>query len=404
MPDLASILERESRTIEVPDDFERLVWRRNRRRRNRRIGAVVVALTLSSVAIFGLVRAFEAREHTIPLVTPPPTVLAACPPGSMPNEPGPVEQVRPSSDFYMPMGFDSGSGRVVLLRARVDAPPSTWTFDVCTNTWQQMSPDQEPVGGRAWGPIAYDADSDLTITVLEGGSVWAYDVESDAWTERAHAPFDNAGYAASRMAYDPLSGLVWVRGEGSPSGPWMLWTYDVETDTWVEVQQLNAPAAGDLGPGDHQLFAFDASVDRFVVFAADHRTWTFDPRTGRWTQMSAIAPRFNTGYFASGGEAAYDEAAERTVVFSDGFVAAYDAAGDRWVRLDGRSRCCQEGPLNRLGHWMVYDPVNERLVVYGSRARVGPDGAWSSMDDAWAFDAGSRDWIPLLVRSEPEGG
>jgi len=53
---------------------------------------------------------------------------------------------------------------------------------------------------------------------------------------------------------------------------------------------------------------------------------------------------------------------------------------------------------------MVYDPVNERLIVYGGNARVGPDGAWTAMDDVWAFDVSSGEWIQLLGRSEPEGG
>lgn len=401
MPDLRSLLERESRTVEAPSDFERLVRRRDRRRRDRRIGAVIVALALSCLAIFGLVRAFEVHDPRTPADTPPPSALAVCPPGSAPGEPGPVGQARPSSNFYMPLAFDRGSGRIVLLRARTDAPPTTWTFDVCTNTWERMSPAQEPVGGRAWGPMAYDEDSDLTITVLSGGSVWTYDVESDTWTEKRHAPFDNGGYALFRMAYDPVSGLVWARGASSLHGDPLLWTYDVDTDTWTEVPQEDAPT---LGPLDHQLFAYDASVDRFVALASEHRARTYDRATGTWSETDASAPSFNTGFLASGGEVAYDEAAELTVVFSDGFVAAYDAAANRWVRLYGRSRCCQEGPFSRLGHRMVYDPVNERLVVYGGRARVGPDGAWTAMDDVWAFDVASGEWTPLLDRSQPGGG
>lgn len=398
MPDLASILERESRTVEAPGDFERLVRRRDRRRRNRRIGAVVIALAISSLAIVGLVRAFGVAERTTPADTPPPTGLAVCPPGSTPDEPGPVDQARPISDFYMPMAFDRGSGRIVLLRPRA-GPPSTWTFDVCTNTWQRMTPVMEPVGGRAWGPMAYDVDSDLTVTVLDGGSVWAYDVESDTWTKMGPAPFDNAGYAGYRMAYDPVSGLLWVRGAASLDGDPQMWTYDVGTDTWTEVRQESTPA---LGPIDHVLFAYDASVDRFVAFAADHRTITFDRRTGRWSTSQGFTPSFNTGFFASGGEAAYDEAAERTVVFSDGFVGAYDATADRWTSLYGRSRCCQEGPLNLLEHRMVYDPLNERLVVYGGRARL-PSG-WSAMDDVWAFETETGKWIQLLPPSSEEGG
>jgi len=93
----------------------------------------------------------------------------------------------------------------------------------------------------------------------------------------------------------------------------------------------------------------------------------------------------------------------RTFVFTDGLVAAYDAAADRWETLavaqtspDGFGY----GPQNRLGHWMAYDPVNERLVVAGGQYRTA-DG-WVAADDVWAFDPATREWTQLLARSRPE--
>jgi hypothetical protein len=302
------------------------------------------------------------------------TSLAVCPEGSNPDAPGPAQQARPHAG---PMAFDRQSGLIVLKEFVADGTSSTWTFDVCTNTWQRMSPDPEPRDRRAWGPMAYDADSDLTITMLDDSSVWAYDVESDTWTEKGHAPLDNGGYAAARMVYDPGSGRVMVT---APRG---MWTYDLDSDTWEPFGPFPR-----LGYPDHQLFAYDVSADRLLAIASGTRAMTFDPGSEAWTPTDATAPEFNTGWFASGGEAAYDEAAERTVVFSDRLVAAYDAKADVWTTLFEGAGCCLGGPFGRVGHWMVYDLVNERLVVYG--------GTSARYHDVWALDLETAEWIQLL--------
>ena len=50
---------------------------------------------------------------------------------------------------------------------------------------------------------------------------------------------------------------------------------------------------------------------------------------------------------------------------------------------------------------MVYDPVNERLVVYGGTAIAA--AGWESgtaVDDVLAFDTRTREWTVLLAPSE----
>jgi hypothetical protein len=51
---------------------------------------------------------------------------------------------------------------------------------------------------------------------------------------------------------------------------------------------------------------------------------------------------------------------------------------------------------------MVYDPVNERLVVYGGAAIAGAGGeGGTAVDDVLAFDTRTRQWTVLL---EPSRG
>jgi hypothetical protein len=328
--------------------------------------------------------------------------VAACPPGSTPDVPGDAGQARPLSDSLM-MAFDRDSARIVALAGRPDGENGywdTWAYDVCTNRWQRMAPSQELP--EAISGLAYDPDSDVVIAIRLDGTPWIYDLDANTWSTGRPSP---AG-GATRLAYDFSSHLVFVQeiSSGDESAPpQKLWSYDVESDTWASVRQW-----GDVPPGasgDHLLLAYDASVDRIVASGADpNQSWTrlLDPRTGVWTSTAAPPP-FNTGYFGCPGAIAYDEARQRTVVFTDGLVAAYGAAADRWETLAGGQTTPDGygyGPQHRLGHWMVYDPVNERLVVAGGTYRTA-DG-WVGRDDVWAFDPATREWTQLLAPSRPE--
>ena len=50
---------------------------------------------------------------------------------------------------------------------------------------------------------------------------------------------------------------------------------------------------------------------------------------------------------------------------------------------------------------MVYDPVNERLVVYGGTEYLPLEPGSMDPDDVLAFDTRTREWTVLLEASEP---
>ena len=306
----------------------------------------------------------------LPVVAPPVGQVFACPPGSTPSKPGPVNQARPAGGV---IGFDRQAGRLVAI-ASVDGV-ETWTFDVCRNTWTEMHPDRQP-SSFGWGAhLVYDVDSDLTIGV-SSGKVWAYDLQADTWTEKGVTPID-----ATLWDYDAVSGLVIAAKDASPIE---LWHYDVETDTWTPIDQVN-------GPAYVQAFAYDASVDRIVAYAAGLETWLFDIRTGTWSRSGAVTPEIASGM--AGPNIVYDETAERTVVFGNGRLATYDATADRWEILieRGPRQSWEELPL-----CMVYDPVNRRLLGCG----YPEDGAAYQANVIQAFDVATRQWTLLLGSGE----
>jgi hypothetical protein len=317
-------------------------------------------------------------------IAPPVAPAFACPPGSTPDQPGPVDQLRPPT-LEISMAFDRAAGKVVALGFN-----GTWTFDVCTNTWTWMDRTSAPNFDMR-NMLVYEAGARQTIYVAEDG-VWAYDLASDTWTRRGDAPEIGALQGGVRLVYDPVGGRVIALELGAPGPTWSgrMWSYDAGPGTWQPVaQNEQLSAETDRQP----LLAYDQSVDRLVSYSLDGEVRLFDLRTGTWSAPGAASPPFTYGTammntFSFGGEIAYDEAAQRTVLFSNGAVIAYDAAADHWETLyrQGPYAC----PTCRSSPHMVYDPVNERLVVYGGA------GGDAELDEVLAFDLRTREWTVLV--------
>jgi hypothetical protein len=390
----------------------------------RTVPAPVWVVLAAALLIAGLVgalvggRIIRTDNLTVvpePTETRPVARELACPSGTNPDEPGPVNQARPPVNTAggslegLRAAFDRKAGKIVaVVEQSVGARIETWTFDVCTNTWARMKPPQEPFLPN--GGMVYDAESHLIVAAGEGGSVWAYDLAANSWTEKGMAPANGP----FRLVYDPVSGLVIA--QANTMNPALMWTYDVETDAWTETRQQDAPVIapekGWVGPGDHQLLAYDTAAGRLIAYNDAYNGgvggwWFFDPRSDVWSVGQTPAPEVkfspspNFGT-ATGGEIAYDEATKQTVILGDGVAIAYNAATNRWATLIGLSAYRGPDGAYRLGHWMVYDPLNQRLVVLGGWVRTNTaDGGWVAGDDVLAFDPATKTWTQLLAPSAP---
>jgi hypothetical protein len=328
---------------------------------------------------------------------------AVCPPGSDPDRPGPADQERPSRPFAFDhrFAFDRRAGRVVLLDR--GPGPATWTFDVCTNTWQRMHPDEGPSFGGAF--VAYDADSDRTVALVSDesgtqGWVWIYDLAADRWTRGEAPPWAEQGSfpGAGAFLYDPVSGLMVLRDSATGE----MWAYDVEADRWTRVAQgpVVPPLLRTDGMVDRQILGYDGSADLFVLHVDVGPAWTFDARAGRWSRDVEAAPTLWFAWFGSSNATAYDEEVRRALFVSAGGpawlpgVVAYDASRRQWETLWVGSPC--------LDSTITYDAVNGRIVCLSSMS--------SETDDIWtaaprgmvAFDAVAARWITLLEPVAPQ--
>jgi hypothetical protein len=369
---------------------------------------VVLALLL---AAFGAAALFVSSQRTVLGFT--------CPAGTDPDAAGPAAQARPDSLPWRsnaygwgppPSAFDRDSGKIVLLDNDVDGGPETWSFDVCTNTWTRMQAAGEPGSPpRSILSLAYDAESDLMVGVLSGwgadeGTTWVYDLDANHWQKKVASPLPGGGFGSRPYAlvYDPVEDLVVAVVGWDDNEPLILWAYDVDVDEWTLVEQSTPPQDSGV-----DLLGFDASVDRLVAVGF-RATWLFDHRTGSWAEARGWYPEdLNVGAYPGGvssEQITYDESTDRTTAVFNGRVVAWDAPAARWEALyDGRDpgELDAAGPTARQDHITVYDPVNERLVVFGGRYRASvADAVWVPADDVLAFDPATGRWITLVPASE----
>jgi dipeptidyl aminopeptidase/acylaminoacyl peptidase len=135
MPNVADLLERESETVDLePGNFERLLRRRDRKRRNRRIGAGALAIIVALVSFVALTRALHNGPRPADEAPEPPGIFSevggwitygdnrgiwAVDP-SHSGEGG--SQVQLSPNPGTPLAWSSDGSKLLILRCHCDFP------------------------------------------------------------------------------------------------------------------------------------------------------------------------------------------------------------------------------------------------------------------------------------------
>jgi len=350
--------------------------------------AVAVGVAAAILVIVGAV-GLLVRTESAP-VTERPTAVS-CPPGATPNVAGSGSQGWTwSPSVNQGAVFDERAGRIVY----VDGEGATWAFDVCTNTWEQRHASLPGFEEYAAGDLVYDVDSDRTVGLDLNSGVNVYDAATGTWT------IDDAlGDRAARGAvYDPVSGLVVVAHFG---GDWpsdlFLSGYDVDTREWSELGTIENVW------GDSWMFlvGYSSATDELILHGGyapgpGDPLGTQYPGSGPTTvlhslrnEMTAVLPGGPNLFSPWGAWYPYATGVEGAVLASDD---TYD--DDRLCRFDAVARSWDDcsldaayGPRrNPADAKMVYDPINDRLVVI----------YW--LGDVWAVDLDTGQWTELVDR------
>jgi hypothetical protein len=228
-------------------------------------------------------------------------------------------------------------------------------------------------------------------------SVWALSLgEAPAWTELVSSGTPPAALSDQSAIYDPVRDRMVVFGgwgeEGDLNGVWALSL--VDPSAWTELSPTGTPPSVRSG---HSA-VYDPVRDRMVVFGGSsgspfNDVWALSlGATPAWAELSPIGtpPSVRTAH-----DAIYDPVRDRMVVFG-----GWDEAGvldDVWALSLGDTVAWMQlspagtPPAAQLGHGAIYDPVRDRMVVCGDH----DDGEQSPLR-VWALSlAGPPAWTEL---------
>lgn len=316
----------------------------------------------------------------------PASTLASCASMSIPEARDVPAWPRPYSSGWWPALFDQRSGRVLYFDQN-----RTWAFDVCTNTWARLGDYHGDIFSGA--TLVYDVDSDKAILIGHpdqyGPATAVLDMDSQTWTVQANpSPLSDHSYPTGAV-YDPVSGLVVVTETGSG----LVWAYDVDTDTWSEV--------GRIPFGEDALFfllGYSASLDHLIVTTqTGDETLLVDPRTGTTSVISTWTPYVPPGR----GDVAYGQTDDSVIVTDlerakTGKVWEFDTGSLAWtetIRLSDDFLPTVDPEAKRVPtakqfpDAIVEDPINGRMLILAFRNFDSSDGVWAYDQDTgqWAF-------------------
>jgi hypothetical protein len=280
------------------------------------------------------------------------------------------------------MLFDSVRQRTVLAggysySGSLGVHQDTWEWD--GTAWQQRASTLPFPGTSA--PTATDPTTG-SVLAFRGDTVWQWNGTS--WIAQQSVSWPPASDAGSPACTDTARNRV-VVVQGSSTVPALPLTWEWDGATWARRTAVG-PA---LTVG--AALAFDAGRGRSVLFGRTD-TWEWDGSV--WTQPSpAVVPPTRTGHAM-----AYDAARQCVVLFGGTYFVpmqgpAYRTDTWTWNGINWVQQAPAAAPSGRSGHAMAYDPVRQRVVLFGG----GILG--STFDDTWEWDGSN--WIALAPAVRP---
>ena len=267
--------------------------------------------------------------------------------------------------------------------------------------WSELAPAGSPPSKRYGHTAIYDPVRDRMVVF--GGTygnpfndVWAFSLSGSpnwsALTPAGSPPSRRDGHTA---IYDPVRDRMVVFGGSGPG---------IDNDVWA-LSLAGNPAWSALNPAGSQPPArsdhtaiYDPVRDRMLVFGGYGLNDVWALSLAGSPAWSALTPAGSPPSARRGHTAIYDPVRDRMVVFG-GFGLSLN--NDVWaLSLAGSPAWSELAPAGsppsaRYGHGAIYDPVRDRMVVFGG-------GGALNYNDVWALSlAGSTAWSALAPNPNP---
>ncbi len=293
-------------------------------------------------------------------------------------------RIRPGAYCGSQFVYDSQNDKALLFGGwyqNEHFDNTTWIFSPSTNTWQMMNPAQSPPA-RAYPSMVFDESNG--VFVLFGGwdayksflnDTWTYDYETDAWVDKnpALSPPANRDW---QMTYDSKRGLAFLFGVVSENGTdnCETWIYNVSFNVWKKMEPENSPPT--IGPT-----AYDESRAVICLCDRDNGLWRYDFVEDNWTQLPSVS---SPGYFFT-SHLLYDKWNDSMILCGGGGnpsdyyeMWSYDIAANYYMKLN----YAVKPPLARV-EGLASDPDSGLLFMYGG---VPPQSTqYSQTDKFWIF-------------------
>jgi len=289
----------------------------------------------------------------------------------------------------------------------------TWSFDPTRNRWQKMTPESNPPAMAAHAMAYDSESDRVVLhggggIYKEGrleefilSQTWAYDVNNDTWMRMSDGP-QRLGH---RMTYDAESDrIIMFSGACFRDGRFRdvqeTWAYDFNSDTWTEMKPARSPAAR-----HYYGLCYDSKSDRVILWGGfisrevqDPSVWTYDFNTNTWLERTNISlelipecgpdPRWYQAMV-------YDEASDRIIIYGgedEGCdeMWTYSHSGNTWMKLQPMSN---PGKISRMP--MVYVPDTGLLVLFGGQL---DSRQYTYSDATWLYDLNTDAWADVTLR------
>ena len=227
----------------------------------------------------------------------------------------------------------------------------TWGYDIDKGTWENRHPAVQPPA--RWGSMmVYDSESDRAL--LYGGAdlftgdvlgdLWAYDYETNTWTER-HPPVSPPPHHFSGLVYVPTIDRVILFGGYQPGFTTLYndtWAYDYNHNRWKNLSPPDPPA-----PRAYHYMAFEPRTNRIVMFGGIlqpsdlpdettiDETWIYGVAKNRWIRVfpdDAPSPRaWHVMSGTNGPVVLFGGGDSRVTYTNDTFL--YSSRSNRWEQV-----------------------------------------------------------------------
>ncbi|MCH8814636.1 MAG: hypothetical protein IH957_05975 [Chloroflexi bacterium] len=226
----------------------------------------------------------------------------------------------------------------------------------------------------------------------ELNDLWTYDLASGVWTEINSPNPPSARFGHNAVYSEVDSRMVIFGGQAGSQFFGDTWAFTPDADSWAESEI----------PGDSPAARYGAAAThdpsgRLIVshgFTSSGRfddTWALALFTSNWTELARKAERPVERCLVRG---VWDSGANRFLIFGGqsnqapflGDLWSFDGAS--WTEID-----FGDGPAPRTLYSMVYDGGSTRVMLFGGATA---DGA---TNDLWFLDTQENEWS----QQSPEG-